>query len=257
MVEIDKILKARYLKKDMISKRGQVTIFIIIAIILIASMSLYFIFRDKITENTDIPAEIVPIKNFVDLCIEEKIEEAVYSIGLGGGYYFPPYLSDYSGYTYYFYEGENYFPSKEKIENQLSNVIESKISNCVGNFEEFPSYTIKRRAVEIKTDILDDLIIFDIEFPLRITLGKETNIVKDFGEHEFYVKLGIIHEEISNLIENDYYSEEKVCLDCFSSLIIEHNISVDYIDGGVGDSIFILGDFNKDYNKTFEFVFAV
>lgn len=239
-------------------KKGQVTIFIIVAIMLVSAGGLYFVFKDsKVKENSEIPSEIAPIKNFVDSCIESEIEEAVYLIGVGGGYFFPPVLSDERGFTYYFYGGKNYFPSKEEIEERLSRVIESKIYLCVNDFGNFPSYEIEKRGVKVETDIFEEKIVFDINFPLKISKGEETYLLQDFGETSFYVKLGIIHEGIYNLIQEDYYNEEQYCLSCFSELAFENNLTVEFIEGGLENSLFIIRDYNEKYDRTFEYVFAV
>jgi hypothetical protein len=238
-------------------KKGQITIFIIVAILIVGIGVSFFIFKDSIFGKNEVSSEIAPIKNFVDSCIESEIEETVYLIGEGGGYYFPPILSNSGGNVYYFYEGENYFPSRSKIESQFSNSLESRIFYCVKNFQNFPNYKIEKSNLVVETEILDDRIIFDVEFPLKIEKGGETFFLKDFGNYNYNVRLGLIHKGVYELIEENYYSEDSVCFDCFNEMVVLNGLDIEFIEGGLENSVFIIRDYMEEYNKTFEFVFAV
>ena len=52
----------------MLLKRGQLTIFIIVAILIIAFVVLFFVFRGGIQREKPASPEVVPIKNFVEEC---------------------------------------------------------------------------------------------------------------------------------------------------------------------------------------------
>ncbi len=238
------------------NKRGQVTIFIIIAIILIAAGSLYFVFKDK-KSSTEIPSEIEPIISFVQECIESEIEDIVYLVGEGGGYLFPPAKSSEGGFTYYFYEGEDYFPSKSEIEEQLTNSVESNVVFCAGDFEEFPNYDVEKREIKVDTRIFDDEVVFEVEFPLKISFEEEVYLLENFGEFEVPVRLGLIHKLIGDLIKDGSYTESSICLNCFAEIVLENSMVVNFLDAGEGNSIFIIEDYNEYTNKTFEYIFAV
>ncbi len=237
-------------------KKGQVTIFIIIAIFIVAGGILFFVLREN-SDSAKIPSEVAPIKNFVDECIQTETEKAVYLIGEGGGYFFPPVLSTEGGYTYYFYEGKNYFPSEIKIKDQLSSAIESNINLCVGNFDNFQKNNIKKGEVQVETELLEDKVVFDVSFPLKIYYEEDSTILRDFGTYEIPVKLGLIHSLISQLIKEGYYTEDSLCIDCFTQVVYENNLDVGFLDAGKDNSIFVIEDYNEKENKTFEYIFAV
>jgi len=238
-------------------KKGQVTIFIIVAILIIGGIVAFFVLRDNFKGESGVQEDIAPIKNFVDSCIESEIEDAVYLIGEGGGYFFPPGESTEGGFTYYFYEDKNYFPSKSKIEEQLTNAIAVNIAFCVNNFEDFSSYNVEKGIIEIETEILEEEVVFDVNFPLKITLDEEIYNLKEFGEFKVPVRLGLIHNSIYNLIKEGYYDGEHLCLDCFAELVFVNNLNVSFLDAGEGNSIFIIEDYNEETNKTFVYAFAV
>ncbi|MCK5624712.1 hypothetical protein KAI04_02630 [Candidatus Pacearchaeota archaeon] len=239
------------------NRRGQVTIFIIIAVIIITGVSLFFILRESSTKNLEVPVEVSPIKNFIDLCIEESIEESISKIGIGGGYFIPPKYFNANGFTYYFYEGVNYFPSREDLEEELLQALFSEVELCLNNFQNFKNYDIRRSELKIDVDLFDDQIVYNLELPLKISFDEKSYLLEDFGEHTYYVKLGSIYDGIYDLIENDYYNEERVCLSCFNDMILERDLKIDLLQGGIGSSLFVISDYNEEYNKTFEFVFAV
>jgi hypothetical protein len=76
-------------------KRGQITYFIIIGLMLILIFSVLFyankIDSKKITREAkvaqEIPLEIQPIKNYVESCLEDELESVVEMVSLQGGYY--------------------------------------------------------------------------------------------------------------------------------------------------------------------------
>ena len=100
----------------MFKKRGQITIFIIIAILIIGIVALFFIFKSNINigkKQTYAP-EVAPIVNFVQECLDETLKEGVLYLASHGGY-LDPIESTKNEEAYYFKEGTNYFPTKEKF----------------------------------------------------------------------------------------------------------------------------------------------
>ena len=84
------------------NKRGQLTIFVIAAILVVGAVLLYFAFQQGLIQQP-LNADAERVYNFVQTCIEEKSVETIYQIGENGGYFFPPNLSTESGVPYYFY----------------------------------------------------------------------------------------------------------------------------------------------------------
>lgn len=79
---------------DIAGKKGQITLFIILGIVLLFSTAIILFIRSQakeqmpqvpeITEN--LPKEIQPIKDFIQNCVEITAKEAVEMIGTHGGY---------------------------------------------------------------------------------------------------------------------------------------------------------------------------
>ena len=238
----------------MINKRGQVTIFIIIAILIIASVLIFFMFKGQIKQSLYSP-EVESVYLFVDNCIEKVGSEVIYEIGENGGYFFPPNFSTESGIPYYYSNGKSYMPLKEEIEKEISFFVSEKLFFCTKNFIDFPNFEITQKEIKTKIIIKKDKIDLDINYPISITRGESTSIIEDFG-NEIPVRLGIVYDSIEKIIK-EQLNHESICLSCILDVSLENDLYVDMMDYDEETVIFIFRDENSIINnKTYEFVFA-
>src|SRR3989344_1363735 len=101
------------------SKKAQLTIFVIAAIFVVGAVLLYFAFQQGLIQKPlNLDAERV--YNFVQTCVEEESIKTIYQVGENGGYFFPVNLSTESGVPIYYENGQNLMPSKEQIEDEIS-----------------------------------------------------------------------------------------------------------------------------------------
>jgi len=239
------------------NKRGQVTIFIIIAIVLVVAVASYFIFRDNLTRDTS-NLEEAPIINFVQECFDQSLEDAVDQIAKNGGYSdltSTPRESTNSGQTYYLIEGENYLLPKEEIKEELDRDIARNYFLCSQHFIDFPEYEITEGNLEISIEILDDSVIIESRYPLTITKGEESSRVEKF-ESEIDVRLGLVYDSIYDFINQQIKYKEEVCLSCLN-LASENDIYVGMENEYNGTVIFTFrDDYSKLNNEPLEWVFA-
>ncbi len=75
-------------------KRGQITVFIILGIVVLISASFYFYFRTVRTgefgERTVAPEEIVPVVEYIETCLYDTGSVAVEFLGQQAGYIYLP-----------------------------------------------------------------------------------------------------------------------------------------------------------------------
>ena len=76
-------------------KRGAVTLFVIIGLLIVASVITIVFFRDDIANlfrkeqaitTVTVPKQIEPIKNYIDSCIDEVSQEDINKVSSQGGY---------------------------------------------------------------------------------------------------------------------------------------------------------------------------
>lgn len=67
-------------------KRGQVTIFVIVAILIVAVIALFFVFRGKLSIGSGVNLEEQEMHSVIESCVLESLVDGVKLIGLQGGY---------------------------------------------------------------------------------------------------------------------------------------------------------------------------
>ena len=243
-------------------KRGQVTIFIILGVVLISTIGIFLYFSEfslmsLINMGTEsIPSEILPIYEFVNDCVKSSGEETLYLIGQQGGY---PYLPESSldiDIPYYF-DGENsILPSKETIEEQIGNYINLKIFFCTKSFIDFLDFEVAQNLASTEVIILDNVVNIQVNYPLNIKKGDTTYQLSEFKE-TFDIRLGTIYktaEEITSLQEQN---PPEICLSCIIDLGIENNLNINIEDYGEDTVIFTIADQNSILlEDAYKFVFA-
>ncbi|MEK0336615.1 MAG: hypothetical protein QQN41_04175 [Nitrosopumilus sp.] len=240
----------------MINKRGQVTIFIIIAIILIAVVALYFTLRGTLQKEVYTP-EVAPIANFVQECIDQTFEDSLIAVAKQGGYSGYTYLekTNEEGVTYYLLEGKDYVPSKKRVEKEISEYLNRKFFLCSRHFVNFTEYQIEEGNFESSIRILDKKVVLTINYPLTITKGKSSSRIEDF-ESEVQVRLGIVYDSVIDFMDKQRKSSDKVCLSCLD-MSIQNDLYVDMISYYNKTVVFTFRDENSKLNdKPLEWVFA-
>ncbi|MBI2043423.1 hypothetical protein HYT25_03475 [Candidatus Pacearchaeota archaeon] len=136
-------------------KKGQITIFVIAAILIVAIVGLFFLFRTGIIPGIGGGTKETNVNAFLNSCIEDKIKESVNLISLQGGYTKPVPLSvkfrfqneDYYNISYLCYTSQNYVPCvnqnslliqnvEDEIKNYISNDVETCFNELKDNFEK-------------------------------------------------------------------------------------------------------------------------
>lgn len=202
------------------SKRGQVTIFIIIAVILIALVGMFFAVRQSIV-TTKIPIAIEPVYNSFLGCVEESVLSGVDVLESQGGYIDLPLFEPGSNYMpfssqldflgtaipyWYYVSGNNIpkeqVPSKVLMQDELANFIESKIYDCdLSRFYE-QGYLISQGTPKAEVDIQDNNIIVKISMKLSIEISGETYLV---NRHDVSVNshLGKLYDSAKNVYDQE------------------------------------------------------
>ena len=191
-------------------KRGQLTIFVIIAIIIVAGIIVYFLFGGKLRAG-EIPSELEPVFNFYNGCIEQEARTAIELAGSQGGYIkVPDYLpgSEYAPFSsqlnflgfpvpYWYYVSGNglikeQVPSKRDIEESIAEYVRKRVNEC--NFDSFylQGFSIELGEADAKVSIEDEKVDVDVISDLVVSKGgtgarsKEHNIRVNSKLGKFY-----------------------------------------------------------------------
>jgi len=174
------------------SKRSQVTVFIILAIIIIAGIGLYFAFRGSLFQQK-LPAELEPVYSYYLSCIENEAGDGALILGEQAGYIEQPEFSPGSQYMpfsnqldflgtgvpYWYYISGNgvlkeQIPTKAKMQSQLNDFLKERVSECdFSKFEE-QGFDINFGGVEAETSINANSIDVKVNQDLSISFGEIT-----------------------------------------------------------------------------------
>ena len=237
-------------------KRGQVTIFIVIALVLVGIVGLYFSLTGRLDLSGPVNPSVEEVYVFTQSCIEKVAYNALSDVGRNGGYVEPTNLSAFNGIPYYISEGENHMPSKEMIENEISKSVSDALPACTWGFENFPDLVIDQTTVKTRTKIENDKIILNVEYPLRIVKGEDISTLKDFKDIEIPVRLGIIYDSIERMLI-DQESATGICLSCLLDVTTQNNLYINMTNYDENTIFFTVIDENSKINEeNFEFKFA-
>lgn len=170
-------------------KRGQVTQFIIIGLILLFAVGLFILVQEIIKKSEqDIkpPPSFEPLFDVVDRCFEDNLYEGLQILGTQGGYInitpemrlYGRYLSLYDeakiGIPYWYYDGENHNPTIQSMEIELENFIEDNMDICIqgyGNLSE--EYNVKKLADHEADVVLGaEDVSATLQYPIEASLKR-------------------------------------------------------------------------------------
>jgi len=180
-------------KRGMINKKAQVTLFIIIAIVIVAIVLIGFVYRDKIFITTQKirPEVVAPVQQLVQACLNVAANDALISVGFQGGYVEPmTYLkTNLSEISYWYYNGEDKRPSIENIENELSKYVDLALPLCL-RFNPLKDYNLDYNESNTTVLIKNNTVIFNSNFPISI---KKNDLVVDLSDFKETIKINLMN----------------------------------------------------------------
>lgn len=241
-------------KIDKWNKQGQITIFIIIALILIVLIALIFVIRNP--PKIEIADEKYP-QSYIEACTKEAVSGALKLIQEYGGDIEPGLSVMYKSInrTYLCYTSQYYKQCInqrprliEHIENQITDYITLKISEC---FDSLKKELEKRYDVEIgdmklAVKLAPKEVLVDINRKFKMSREDkviEFNNFKVLMVHPIY-NLAEVSSEITN-------QEAQFCnFDSLGFMIIYPEYDITRFKTGDSDTIYSVRDrsSNQDFN---------
>ena len=187
-------------------KRGQITIFIIFGLIFLLFFLIILFTKSYRIEKIGAVSsgELNPIKNYVDLCAKSSASDALYLLGVQGGYTTPPKLyfqSAYAKIAYWYYEGQDTSPTIEEMEQELSSYVNRALPECIESLNAFNNMGFEFEFGEIntKTKINENNVEFKIDYPITIIKGESKAEINEFYK-VIPVRLGHIHNIAKEIV---------------------------------------------------------
>lgn len=233
-------------------KRGQVTIFIILAVLIVAVVGLIYTFYPKI-KSTFI-SELKNPNAFIEDCIEEDLQAATEMVMTQGGSFDPQNYFQYKGdkIEYLCYTNEYYRTCtmqqpmlKEHIEDQIGDSISAKADQCFDELKrsyETQGYKVTLTKRDSSVELLPKRIM--MVFNNTLTLQKGDNVenyedMKVYYENDLYEFVSIV---ISILSSETSFGDTEVT----TYMNLYRDLKVEKLKQSDGTKIFILTDLTND-----------
>jgi len=179
-----------------LNRRGQLTLFVILAIIIVVGILIYFFLNKPLTQN--VPVKFQPVYNYYLSCLEETTKQGISLLGEQAGYIekptfipgsqYMPFSSQLDflgqGVPYWLYvSGNNVLkeqvPKKSEMESQLAKYISARVNYC-----DLSSFNLQGYDVIVNENPDVDVSINDLDVEVTV----RNNIGIYFGEESAIVK---------------------------------------------------------------------
>lgn len=177
----------------MLNKRGQLTLFIIIAIVIVAlALLLYFVvFRETRVQTEN---KAIAIKNYVSNSVENRVLLDILTVAYQGGYALAPedsFPTPFYQVAYWVEKNETFYPSLEEISSNIDFL--NFLINEINLSQTFPDFEIAQGELESNTTILPEKVKVSIKWPITIKKGDVVQHIENF-DFEYNIRLGKIYD---------------------------------------------------------------
>ncbi len=208
------------------NKRGQITLFIILAIIIVAGVIILFLFLNKSTDFFQGTPKIDP-EQFPQKCARDAVSASIDKILLGGGRINPEktILFNNEEFNYLCYQDMdltpciNHYPMiKSIVEKEIKQDTEAAVRACFITLEqelEDKGYTVSSNFLDYNIELQPDLVSIKINANLEYNKGTESYSFDDFNtavNSPLYDLLVVVRRIINDEAEDLYFEYDKYML---------------------------------------------
>lgn len=209
---------------DFMQKKGQITLFIVIGLIILITFFIIFTFYLRLTDTQSEPPTFetitTDVRYFVDRCIESTALDGAYLIGSQGGYYefdppnyyftIDPYNlgTEYSfGYAFEYQSSpQNILISIQKMEEEYENFMKKELIECIDDFSIFsylPHVTFDTKEPFADVTIEENKSFVKVDYPIIIKIEGTNSVSKiaEFNEVTIPVRLGHLRNITDKIID--------------------------------------------------------
>lgn len=200
-------------------KRGQVTLFIIIGIVVLFLFAIVFQYIRAMSDVQQPSESFDSFTKYVTACIEKSSAEAGYYIVLHGGMQQVParnvnflymeegnpvltqatLFSDKSS-------GRNiYMPSHSEMEDNYAERIKRDLFDCVDDFSVYEKmgYNISYTEPRVYVDIERDYSLIDVKFDINVSLGNSHKSFESFASERVPLRLGRLYDAGERIVNSN------------------------------------------------------
>ncbi len=198
-------------------KKGQVTMFIIVGIVILVVVGMIFMIKSgnvRKLKKENLNQDLEAINQHINDCIDKVAEDPVRRIGMQGGYLSTPggtyrYFNDTSiSYLCYSLDNGcmNRMLTRDNMELELAKNINFLLQTCIdlSSFESERYDIIIDKKWDVTVDIAGNVIV-DVNYPLSLQSTKSTTRVSNQGSYirTYNVPLNELYKVAMDIIEKE------------------------------------------------------
>ena len=232
------------------SRKGQVTIFVIIAILIVAGIAAFFIFRNKfgasssLTPTITTPAELLPITNSIQTCVQTTLQDGTKLVGFQGGYILPPTNALETNFSYIawgYYLGQNTLASESTIQSEIAKYIELTLPFCFDT-SAFPNYKVITKNPKASVIINQNSVSTSVSYPFTATKVESSWEINNKYPASYPVKLGDMYNISKAIVLKEAQNPNSLDITFLSNF--KYDISV--LHEGNNIAVYSITDYNQN-----------
>jgi hypothetical protein len=243
------------------NQRGQVTLFVIIAIVVVGAIAGYLVLKNKTdSSNTKIPAEIQPVYDYVSDCIKQSGDYAINKVSFYGGYNSLPseVLNINSTVPYWVFDNNSYVPSQEFVNSELSKAFMGAFPVCINEFKDLSGFKVTASVFSVKSSFSNQEVGFELNYPLKIVKAEETFNLDNFNEIKISSKFGAMYNVAKEIAESSTDKYLGFCITCAGDALNASGLYGNVFVYDENSSILVITPENSDIeNVTIQFDIAL
>jgi hypothetical protein len=239
------------------NRKSQITIFVILAFILMISIIFIFVSHsNKKDNNID---KYSSVSDYIQDCLEVALENSLIISGLQGGYLYQEkkiLITNYSIISYWYYT-KDISPTMSELKNQISSYIEQYTVQC-SNFSNF-QYQIDFQEPKVNLNLENYQATASLRYQILIK-DKDSSIKidKEYKATE-KTRLNLVYNYSKQMISLISSNPSQIPLSYIVNRFNQNSFNVTILDYN-NNSIYLISDLDTEYDLNdhpYTFIFGV
>lgn len=210
--------------------RGQLTVFIIFALVILLFVLVYFAVFKGNGISFEKSASSDSIYKYAEQCIQDSALDTAAAFGYQQGYYNVPGKNSLETgiyrIAYYYLNGEVLIPDNKFFEGEFSKILDDKIAEKCGDFPPFAedNYFIVSGNATSGAKISDNNVLLNVNYPVTITDNGTSTSFSEFT-YTLPVRIGHILDVSRTLVNEIKKDPDSIDLTFFLNQDLEISVS--------------------------------
>jgi len=246
-------------------KRGQLTLFVILGIVLLVLILIMVYYRSAITETVSkdilhrqvvLPAEVRKVQDHVQNCVDDMSLIMLYQLGGQGGLLKPSadkgIVTDEFAIAYGYNNNKNVLPSLVDFRRDFSAFMNAFLPPCL-ELADFGKLSVEPSKPSTSLDFLDDKVSVSVDYPITVKEGENIYKLDDTYEVEHPLRIKLLHDLGDGIVKKTISDPKNIDV----SYLVSLGVKVDIYPYDTKTLVYSLSDDRSVVaNTSYEYRFA-